>query len=188
VLGGLGVRRGGPAVGPIWLALILNSSCVSHTYEDVGGGWARRWDHSSFADAGGHHPFLYRKRLFSSRVVQENCYEYRYLGDDCVIYAGLGGSDPVLVACGERRPVQVSPHLGYSTKARLQSDPMLLDGRELSVADAKARGLAEEEMFPVADLPPLIYGASVIVLLLWLRQNRAARHLSIHTADDSDAP
>lgn len=101
---------------------------------------------SQIPEAGGTHPYLYRKSFpFGGRRVEENTWRYRYLGDDCVLYvAGNSNRGELLAACGDHSPVVIADHMddhvnGYAGDTGLAGDPISINGRPTTVREIKAR-------------------------------------------------
>jgi len=139
------IRR--PArIATILLALLASApvACVKRRNEPLGGNWYIVWEFSQIPEAGGTHPYLYRKRFpFGGRRVETNTWRYRYLGDDCVLYAGADRRD-LRAACGDRAPVVLADHLddetrGYIRETGLGGDPISINGRPITVREIKAR-------------------------------------------------
>lgn len=129
------------------VALVSASvACVTRKKEPVGGKWYVVWERSQIPEAGGTHPYLYRKtEPFGGRRVEENTWRYRYLGDDCVLYvAGNSDRGELLAACADRPPVVLATRMddyikGYIRDMGIAGDPISINGRTVSVQEIKTR-------------------------------------------------
>ena len=131
----------------VLVALVSASvACVTRKKEPVGGKWYVVWERSQIPEAGGTHPYLYRKtEPFGGRRVEENTWRYRYLGDDCVLYvAGNSDRGELLAACADRPPVVLATRMddyikGYIRDMGIAGDPISINGRMVSVQEIKTR-------------------------------------------------
>jgi hypothetical protein len=120
-------------------------ACARREKKPLGGDWYIVWEFSQIPEAGGTHPYLYRKKFPFGRRIEENTWRYRYLGDDCVLYvAGNSNRGELLAACGDHPPVVVADHMddyvnGYAGDTGLTGDPVSINGRPMTVREIKAR-------------------------------------------------
>ena len=128
------------------LVTTISVACVSRTKEPLGGKWYVVWERSQIPEAGGTHPYLYRRQgPFGGRRVEENTWRYRYLGDDCVLYvAGNSDRGDLRAACGEHPPVVIATSMddhvkGYIRDTGIAGDPISINGRPVSVGEIKSR-------------------------------------------------
>lgn len=137
-----------PFRAAVALALLaaLSVACVTRKKEAVGGEWYVVWERTMIPEAGGTHPYLYRRKgLFGGRRVEENTWRYRYLGDDCVLYvAGNSVRGELLAACGNLPPVVLAPRMddyvkGYIRDTGIAGDPISINGRMVSIQEIKSR-------------------------------------------------
>ena len=102
----------------------------------LGGAWELRQLNSWIIDSGRIPRFLQRVHGRTRTNVAEQPYPYRYLGDDCVVYAAWEHGDVVYAACGDRPPIRVG-RVPAATTPQLDSDPIRLNGTSFSWADLK---------------------------------------------------
>jgi hypothetical protein len=120
-------------------------ACARREKKPLGGDWYIVWEFSQIPEAGGTHPYLYRKKFPFGRRIEENTWRYRYLGDDCVLYvAGNSNRGELLAACGDHPPVVVADHMddyvnGYAGDTGLTGDPVSINGRPMTVREIQAR-------------------------------------------------
>ena len=133
------------ATGLPLVGILLLAACVTREKEPLGGKWYIVWERSQIPESGGTHPHLYRKGIPFGRRVEENTWRYRYLGDDCVLYVAQNPDRGELkAACGDRPPVVIANRMddymeGNIRDGGLSGDPIVINGRPLSVESIKSR-------------------------------------------------
>jgi hypothetical protein len=129
------------------LVVLVTASALACTARAVplGGRWFIMTERSELADAGGYHEFLSRDAWLGWRRVAETR-QYRYIGDDCVIYVEKNG---VLkrcnVVCGSAEPHEVQRSVDDATydhfeATGLSGDPIVINGKTFSLRELKVIG------------------------------------------------
>jgi hypothetical protein len=137
--------RGAFACGLSALTIAASACLVSTRDEPIGGQWFIRWETSNLPEAGGRHPYLHRGNHRQNRRVANNTYEWRYLGDECVIYNAHDNGIHAMAVCGDGTPVEFprGPNATWrdpdTSIDAFKGDPMNVNGTLLTVEDVKLR-------------------------------------------------
>jgi hypothetical protein len=129
----------------IVLIAVFASCGVSTRDEPIGGQWFIRWETSNLPESGGRHPFLHRGNRRHNRRVAENTYEWRYLGDECVIYNTHHNGTHTMAVCGDGTPVEFprGPNATWrdpdTSIDAFKGDPMNVNGESITIEQVKAR-------------------------------------------------
>jgi hypothetical protein len=116
--------------------LILISFCVRRQSEKVTAGWVVVTEISQIPEAGGYHPFLWRKSSHVHVMVDTNTYSVTDLGDDCVAWYGLD-SRGMFAACGDHEPLLLQRGPDMQTGIKLSGDQLSLGSFMTSVRATK---------------------------------------------------
>jgi hypothetical protein len=116
--------------------LIVFGACVSRESTRIADGWYVVTERSMIPEAGGYHPFLWRKSLRVQVMVDTDTYSVTDLGDDCVAWYGLD-SRGLFIACGDRQPLLLQRDPSMATKITVSDEVLHLGTFQTSVSVAK---------------------------------------------------
>lgn len=131
-------EKRGEAVWPTFFisVLLLLSACISRESKNISRDWYVVTERSMIPEAGGYHPFLWRKSVRVRVMVDTDTYSVTDLGEDCVAWYGLD-SRGLFVACGDHEPLLLQRNPQMQTDIRVSGDTLRFDQFETSVTAAK---------------------------------------------------
>jgi hypothetical protein len=108
--------------------------------DDVGGGWAV--ESVRFPDSHDFSCTLYHRQIHRQVRVAELVHQYKYYGDDCIVYGhSREGHEEYFMACGNRRPYPIGSASDWvlGTDRVREYDPLggSALGRTISIRDLK---------------------------------------------------
>jgi len=142
-------RRTTSICSGIALMVFLSTCGPTREFERIDENWQIMWEHSPISEAGNLHPFLWRKSLMVQVIVDRDTYEYKAVGDDCVVWIGLD-SRGLYIACGDRQPILMSP-AQFACNLKIDGDTVTISEFQKpyfagSLVDWKARSLKQPRL------------------------------------------
>ena len=124
-------------------ALVIFAACLffvpPRSYQKIGGQWSSATETPLIAESGRKPKYLVRGGMFLHKTVAEDITDFRYLGDDCIVYTVAGyGQDEMYARCGEHDPVFLD-HVPDHQKISMESDPLQLNGATMDAVEVKRR-------------------------------------------------
>ena len=120
---------------PLLIAPLL-AFCVTRQSEKVAPGWFIVTERSQIPEAGGYHPFLWRKSSRVNVMVDTDTYSVTDLGDECVTWYGLD-SRGMFAACGDHEPLRLQTDPDMQTEIKVAGDQLSLGPFATSVRATK---------------------------------------------------
>ena len=119
-----------PALAAALLVCAFVACGPTRDFESIDKNWQIMWERSSIPEAGGVHPYLWRNSEKVRVIVDRDTYEYKAVGDDCVVWIGLD-SDGLYIACGDRQPLLMMP-AEYARDLTVEGDTVsIYENKEL---------------------------------------------------------
>jgi hypothetical protein len=121
------------AAALFWSAVLACGPSGTRTFESIDKNWQIMVERSSIPEAGGYHPYLWRNSEHVHVIVDRDTYEYKVVGDDCVVWLGLD-SDGLYIACGDHQPLLMTPagRFGYAGDLTVAGDTVsIYEDKEL---------------------------------------------------------
>lgn len=130
-------------------ALYFFLRSASTRVEKLGGNWYIERTQPLMGESSlGNHWRLQRAHGQVRTTIAHEPFPYRYLEEDCVVYAVLaGGVSRVFAACGDRPPILVVTTKEDMHGHELQEDPIGVNGRKFAWSEIKEHA-QRGESFP----------------------------------------
>jgi hypothetical protein len=129
--------------------LYFSLESASKRAEKLGGNWYIERTQPLMGESSlGRHWRLQRAHGQARTTIAHEPFPYRYIEDDCVVYAVLVQDvNRVLAACGDRPPILVVTTKRFMYGHELQVDPIRINGRTFAWSEIKQHAL-HVESFP----------------------------------------